>query len=45
MIFEPTDITGAVIVHLDRHVDERGFFARTWYPDFVPERSEARSAS
>ena len=30
MIFEPTALGGAVLVHLDRHVDERGFFARSW---------------
>ena len=30
MIFEPTTLAGAVLVHLDRHVDERGFFARAW---------------
>jgi dTDP-4-dehydrorhamnose 3,5-epimerase len=28
--FEPTAIDGAVVVDIDRHVDERGFFARTW---------------
>jgi dTDP-4-dehydrorhamnose 3,5-epimerase len=28
--FEPTSLPGAVIIDLDRHVDERGFFARTW---------------
>jgi dTDP-4-dehydrorhamnose 3,5-epimerase len=30
VIFEPTSIGGAVLVDVDRHVDERGFFARTW---------------
>ena len=30
MRFEPTAIDGAVVVELERHVDERGFFARTW---------------
>jgi dTDP-4-dehydrorhamnose 3,5-epimerase len=30
MIFEPTRIAGLVVVDLERHVDERGFFARTW---------------
>lgn len=30
MIFQPTKITGAVEVHLERMPDERGFFARTW---------------
>jgi dTDP-4-dehydrorhamnose 3,5-epimerase len=28
--FAPTPLAGAVVVELDRHVDERGFFARTW---------------
>jgi dTDP-4-dehydrorhamnose 3,5-epimerase len=30
VIFEPTAIEGAILVELDRHVDERGFFARSW---------------
>ena len=30
MIFEPTALAGAVLVHPDRQADERGFFARTW---------------
>jgi dTDP-4-dehydrorhamnose 3,5-epimerase len=30
MRFEPTTVAGAVIVDLERHEDERGFFARTW---------------
>ena len=30
MIFEPTALPGAVVVNIDRHSDERGFFARTW---------------
>ena len=30
MIFEVTPISGLVIVDLERHTDERGFFARTW---------------
>jgi dTDP-4-dehydrorhamnose 3,5-epimerase len=30
VIFRPTAIPGAVIVDLERHVDERGFFARVW---------------
>jgi dTDP-4-dehydrorhamnose 3,5-epimerase len=30
VIFEPTAIEDVVIVGVDRHVDERGFFARTW---------------
>jgi dTDP-4-dehydrorhamnose 3,5-epimerase len=28
--FEPTALEGAVVVNLDRHPDNRGFFARTW---------------
>jgi dTDP-4-dehydrorhamnose 3,5-epimerase len=31
--FEPTPVAGAVVVELDRHEDERGFFARTWCVD------------
>jgi dTDP-4-dehydrorhamnose 3,5-epimerase len=30
MIFEPTSLAGAFIVHPELHRDERGFFARTW---------------
>ena len=30
MIFEATPIPGLVIVDLDMHTDERGFFARSW---------------
>ncbi len=30
MIFEPTIISGVALVDIDRHIDERGFFARTW---------------
>jgi dTDP-4-dehydrorhamnose 3,5-epimerase len=30
VIFEPTAVAGALCVDLDRHVDARGFFARTW---------------
>ena len=33
MRFEPTLVAGAVVVELDRHIDERGFFARTWCAD------------
>ena len=33
MIFSPTAIAGAVVVDLERHVDDRGFFARTWCAD------------
>ena len=30
MIFTETGLPGAVVIDLDRHEDERGFFARTW---------------
>jgi dTDP-4-dehydrorhamnose 3,5-epimerase len=30
LIFTPTALPGAVIVDLERHADERGFFARSW---------------
>ena len=30
MIFTPTELPGAVLVDLERHEDERGYFARTW---------------
>jgi dTDP-4-dehydrorhamnose 3,5-epimerase len=33
MIFSPTAIAGVVIVDPERHVDDRGFFARTWCAD------------
>ena len=33
MIFTPTRLEGAVLVELERHEDERGFFARTWSAD------------
>jgi dTDP-4-dehydrorhamnose 3,5-epimerase len=33
MIFRDTAIPGARIVELERHVDDRGFFARTWDAD------------
>lgn len=33
MNFEPTRIPGAFVVRPERHVDERGFFARTWCAD------------
>jgi dTDP-4-dehydrorhamnose 3,5-epimerase len=33
VIFAPTAIGGAVLVDLARHVDERGFFARSWCAD------------
>lgn len=33
MNFEPTGLDGAWILHLHRHGDERGFFARAWCAD------------
>jgi len=30
MIIEPTPLIGAHILRIERHTDERGFFARTW---------------
>ena len=33
MRFVETPIPGAVVVELERHEDERGFFARVWDPD------------
>jgi len=30
VIFTPTPLAGAWVVELERHEDERGFFARTW---------------
>jgi dTDP-4-dehydrorhamnose 3,5-epimerase len=30
MIFTETAVAGAFVIDLERHVDERGFFARTW---------------
>lgn len=30
MIFDTTSIPGVVLVDIERHQDERGFFARTW---------------
>jgi dTDP-4-dehydrorhamnose 3,5-epimerase len=33
MRFTETRVSGAVLVELERHHDERGFFARAWDPD------------
>jgi dTDP-4-dehydrorhamnose 3,5-epimerase len=30
MIFSETRLAGAYLIDIERHVDERGFFARTW---------------
>jgi len=41
--FERTGFAGLVLVHAERHVDERGFFARTFCEDeFAREGLEAR---
>jgi dTDP-4-dehydrorhamnose 3,5-epimerase len=32
VIFQATAIPGAFVIELERHCDERGFFARTWCP-------------
>ena len=50
MSFEPTAIAGAVLVELERHVDERGFFARSWCADEfaaagLPQRDGRSAAS
>jgi dTDP-4-dehydrorhamnose 3,5-epimerase len=29
MLFEPLELAGAALVHMERHCDQRGFFART----------------
>lgn len=30
MIFEETRLEGAFVIHIEKHEDERGFFARAW---------------
>lgn len=30
MLIEPTSLAGAHVLRIKRHIDERGFFARTW---------------
>ena len=30
MLIEPTSLSGAHVLRIERHIDERGFFARTW---------------
>ncbi|HKE98109.1 MAG TPA: dTDP-4-dehydrorhamnose 3,5-epimerase [Actinomycetes bacterium] len=37
MIFTETELPGAFLVDLERHGDERGFFARTWCADEFAE--------
>jgi dTDP-4-dehydrorhamnose 3,5-epimerase len=38
MIFTPTELPGVLVVDLERHVDDRGFFARTWCRDELARR-------
>lgn len=38
MIFDALKITGAYIVKLNKHVDDRGFFARAWCRDEFNDR-------
>ena len=33
MRFVPTSLTGVYVIEQERHMDERGFFARTWCAD------------
>jgi dTDP-4-dehydrorhamnose 3,5-epimerase len=45
MRFEPTMVTGVLLVEQERHQDERGFFARTWCADELSARGlDARLA-
>lgn len=37
MVLEPTEIDGVVVVEPERHVDERGFFARTFDAEHFAE--------
>ncbi len=37
MIFTPVDLVGAYVITVERHHDERGFFARTWSRDELDE--------
>ncbi|HEY1308748.1 MAG TPA: dTDP-4-dehydrorhamnose 3,5-epimerase [Vicinamibacterales bacterium] len=38
MVFTETGLSGAVIVDVERHTDERGFFARSWCTREFQER-------
>jgi dTDP-4-dehydrorhamnose 3,5-epimerase len=35
--FVPTSLTGVYVIEQERHMDERGFFARTWCADEFAE--------
>ncbi|MFL6028993.1 MAG: dTDP-4-dehydrorhamnose 3,5-epimerase [Gaiellaceae bacterium] len=37
MIFTETDLAGAFVIDIERHEDERGFFARAWCEDELAE--------
>jgi dTDP-4-dehydrorhamnose 3,5-epimerase len=39
MRFVPTELSGAFVVELERHEDERGFFARAWCRDEFSEQA------
>jgi dTDP-4-dehydrorhamnose 3,5-epimerase len=43
MRFTETCVHGAFVVELDRHADERGFFARIWDPDELEEAGLPRA--
>jgi dTDP-4-dehydrorhamnose 3,5-epimerase len=43
--FVPTRLDGAYVVELERHEDERGFFARTWSGDELAEHGLAAQLS
>jgi dTDP-4-dehydrorhamnose 3,5-epimerase len=38
MRFEPLELTGAFVIEVEPHVDERGLFTRTWSADEFAER-------
>jgi dTDP-4-dehydrorhamnose 3,5-epimerase len=33
MIFKETPLSGAYVIDIEKNIDERGFFARTWCRD------------
>ena len=41
MTFEPTSVEGAWVLGVERHADERGYFARLWCASELAERSLA----
>jgi dTDP-4-dehydrorhamnose 3,5-epimerase len=42
VIFTELPLSGAVVVDLECHHDQRGFFARTWDAEVAAERGLAR---